>query len=346
MPRKPKYYVRPDGLHETIRKIDGKRVAFRGNTDAEVDRKMIEYRGKIESGRIFKDVESEWETECWKNLSPNSIRNYCTPAKIWVDEFGKDYIKEISPADIDKVLKRIAITHAQKTVNAYKLVINLIMRQAIIAGDITVNPVNAIAVPKGRPKSPRELPLDKEVEIIKKNADTPYGLLHLFVYYTGARKGEALAIQFKNIDRKAGTITISKSLYYNPSLPEIKSPKTAAGTRTVPILAPLLVHLPQGDPEEYLFPLERKTTMERHLRAYRAKTEIACTLHQLRHAYATSLYEAGIDVKEAQELLGHASSQMTMDIYTHIRKSRMDGATTKLNTYFNTQSEHSMTADA
>lgn len=345
MPKKPKYYVRPDGLHEAMRVIDGKRITFRGKTDAEVERKMIEFHGKKEQGRKFKIVEEAWEAECWPKLSPNSIRNYCTPAQIWIDEFGEDYIKDITAADIDKVLKRIAITHAQKTVNAYKLVISLIMRQAIIAGDITVNPVNAISVPKGRPKTPRELPLDKDVEIIKKNADTPYGLLHLFVYYTGARKGEALAIQFKDIDRKAGAITISKSLYYNPSLPEIKDPKTAAGTRTVPILAPLLAQLPQGDSEEYLFPLERKTTMERHLRAYRAKTGIACTLHQLRHAYATSLYEAGIDIKEAQELLGHSSSQMTMDIYTHIRKSRMDGATTKLNTYFNTQLIHSKTAD-
>ena len=32
----PKYYVRPDGLHETIIKINGKRKAFRGKTDREV----------------------------------------------------------------------------------------------------------------------------------------------------------------------------------------------------------------------------------------------------------------------------------------------------------------------
>lgn len=41
----PKYYKRPDGLYETIRKIDGKRVAFRGHTVAEVDRKLIEFQG-------------------------------------------------------------------------------------------------------------------------------------------------------------------------------------------------------------------------------------------------------------------------------------------------------------
>ncbi len=346
MPKKSKYYVRPDGLHETIRKIDGKRVAFRGRTDAEVEKKMIAFRGQIEKGRLFKDVEADWENQCWPKLSPNTLRNYCTPAQVWVDEFGENYIKEITPADIDKVLKRIAITHAQKTVNAYKLVINLIMRQAIISGDITVNPVDAIAVPKGKPKKPRELPIDKDIEKIKKTADNPYGLLHIFIYYTGVRKGEALALQFKDIDREAFVIRISKSLYYDPSIPKIKEPKTAAGVRLVPILTPLLEYLPEGEPDEYVFPLEYKTTMERHLRAYRAKAGIACTLHQLRHAYATTLYEAGIDVKEAQALLGHASVQMTMDIYTHIRNTRMETAKNKLNEYLKTQSEHSNPSNA
>ncbi|MBS7299062.1 MAG: tyrosine-type recombinase/integrase [Eubacteriales bacterium] len=46
------------------------------------------------------------------------------------------------------------------------------------------------------------------------------------------------------------------------------------------------------------------------------------TPHQLRHAYATILYEAGIDEKDAQELMGHTSIQLTRDIYTHISKKR------------------------
>ncbi len=46
MAKKPKYHVRPDGLHETIRLVNGKRVAFRGKTDAEVDQKMIAYQEK------------------------------------------------------------------------------------------------------------------------------------------------------------------------------------------------------------------------------------------------------------------------------------------------------------
>ncbi|MDY4190917.1 MAG: tyrosine-type recombinase/integrase [Oscillospiraceae bacterium] len=44
--------------------------------------------------------------------------------------------------------------------------------------------------------------------------------------------------------------------------------------------------------------------------------------HQLRHAYATMLFENGIAEADAQELLGHAQISTTMDIYTHIREGR------------------------
>ena len=40
MPKYPSYYVRPDGLHETILRINGKRKAFRGKTDKEVWEKV------------------------------------------------------------------------------------------------------------------------------------------------------------------------------------------------------------------------------------------------------------------------------------------------------------------
>lgn len=41
-------------------------------------------------------------------------------------------------------------------------------------------------------------------------------------------------------------------------------------------------------------------------------------LHSIRHSYATRLFEAGIDVKTVQKLMGHSDYKTTMDIYTHV----------------------------
>jgi site-specific recombinase XerD len=39
---------------------------------------------------------------------------------------------------------------------------------------------------------------------------------------------------------------------------------------------------------------------------------------QLRHTYASLLFEAGASIKEVQERLGHSDIKMTMNIYTHV----------------------------
>jgi hypothetical protein len=53
MAKRANYPVRPDGLHESRRMINGVEVTFCGSTDKEVDRKITEYKDQIESGRLF-----------------------------------------------------------------------------------------------------------------------------------------------------------------------------------------------------------------------------------------------------------------------------------------------------
>lgn len=65
------------------------------------------------------------------------------------------------------------------------------------------------------------------------------------------------------------------------------------------------------------------------------------TPHMFRHTYATNLYYAGIDIKTAQNLLGHASIQMTMDIYTHLDSKKITTAGDKLNAFFDNKNNSS-----
>ena len=65
--------------------------------------------------------------------------------------------------------------------------------------------------------------------------------------------------------------------------------------------------------------------------------------HDLRHTYATILYEAGVDVLTAQYLLGHASPETTMKIYTHLSEERKDKSIEKLNDFLECKSDASQT---
>ena len=78
-------------------------------------------------------------------------------------------------------------------------------------------------------QSPQCRPAE-EIAIIKENADTPDGLFFYFLLYTGLRRGEALALQWKDIDEEAGIIHVWRSLYYaGKNNGNFKEPKTEAG---------------------------------------------------------------------------------------------------------------------
>lgn len=57
------------------------------------------------------------------------------------------------------------------------------------------------------------------------------------------------------------------------------------------------------------------------------------TPHIFRHNYATNLYYAGVDLKEAQRLLGHADAKTVIEIYTHLDKEKSNSAP-KIEEYF------------
>lgn len=74
-----------------------------------------------------------------------------------------------------------------------------------------------------------------------------------------------------------------------------------------------------------------ETQFQRQWKLYQKESGVSATPHQLRHAYATILFEAGLDDKDAQELLGHANISTTRDIYTHITNKHREETAKKLN---------------
>ena len=155
--------------------------------------------------------------------------------------------------------------------------------------------------------------------------------------YTGIRRGEALALTYEDIDWENELININKSLYHKHNLPEIKSPKTESGVRSIPLLKPLKDVLDPNktgiifanDSGDYL----KASQVETKLKWYRRETGILCSPHQLRHEYATLLHEADIVDKDAQELLGHSQISTTKDIYMHITPRRLKQTAAKLNEF-------------
>ena len=142
---------------------------------------------------------------------------------------------------------------------------------------------------------------------------------------------------YNDIDLDNDIISVTKSVYHVNNRPFIKEPKTQKGIRNVPILYPLKPYLPNKKSQQYIFSLDGGKTpltemqYQKLWKEYAKSIGINCSAHQLRHSFATMLFECGVDAKDAQDILGHAQLSTTMDIYTHIRDSRRKDVASKIN---------------
>ena len=99
-------------------------------------------------------------------------------------------------------------------------------------------------------------------------------------------------------------------------------PKTELGYRAIPLLPQFEKKIKPGTGLVFPDPMSGKHMTNGHIcqlwKKYKAKSDVECSPHQLRHAYATLLYDNKIQPKDAQMLLGHAQLSTAMDIYTDI----------------------------
>ena len=156
--------------------------------------------------------------------------------------------------------------------------------------------------------------------------------------YTGLRRGEILALQYKDIDREHDLINVTKSVWHDPNDPKLKEPKTAAMRAIEADNKKLKDVLPKGPANDFIFGGKQPWTAhktQRALERYERIHGIKVTPHQLRHRYATILYEAGIDDRMAMELLGHANISTTRNVYTHISTRKKEARTRTLNAFLN-----------
>ncbi|MBQ7799649.1 MAG: tyrosine-type recombinase/integrase [Oscillospiraceae bacterium] len=317
---------RKDGLYQEVLKINGKTKYFYGKTKAEVLRKVRIYEEEQERGKLFKNVADEWWAFHENTIAHNTTKSYKPAYRRAVELFGEVPIKDILPSQINAVIEKFSQNRADKTVRTQLMVYNLIFRYAVQKGYALFNPVRDLTVPKNLPKKKRSSPSSQDIKRVKENTDIPFGMFAFWALYTGLRRGELMALEWKDVDVKNRTITVNKSLYHINNKPAIKLPKTKTSIGVVPILDALAEKIKPG--KGLVFPNEQgeyitDTQFKYMWRKYCQTTGITATPHQFRHAYATMLFENDIPPEEAQALLRHAQLSTTMDIYTDLREDKL-----------------------
>jgi len=196
--------------------------------------------------------------------------------------------------------------------------------------------------------SPPSVPHDDEIAIMTQD-QIGATLRHLgsrtlrpivsFLLGTGVRRGEVLAVRWKDLDLDKGLVRIERSLEQTKTGLRFKSPKTRHGRRNITIppwlVAEMRAHrarqqerrlslgMGRAPDDSLVFARWDGSTRSPHWLTQKfalaaAELGIDCTLHGLRHTHVSQLIAAGLDVLTISRRIGHANPAITLRVYGHM----------------------------
>ncbi len=156
----------------------------------------------------------------------------------------------------------------------------------------------------------------------------PYRMIYTFMYCTGVRRGEALALRGEDIDLEKGTAHIYHQIKYAHE--GFMPLKTDSSERTIKLsdnLIKLLRSL-ETEPQDFLFGKDAPipiTNLQKHFtKGIKESGVKKIRLHDLRHSFATNAINNGCNIVAVSKYLGHATIQQTLETYTHLLEKTDD----------------------
>lgn len=342
-----------------------KRIAARGKTEREALQKLAELKADYAAGLVLVTKASPFERyaeeylEIYKRpkVDPATFANEHRRLQLYFyPHIGCISLEKLTTSTLQQCLnemqeKGLSQDYIKKAYNLVFAVLDQARKDRLLLYNVAEN----CTVPQGKPPKSRRALTEAERQLfLTACAQSPKGANYLITYYCGLRPAEVKALRWANIDFKAKTITVTNRADAKSA---IKSPKSKAGYRTIPIPDALMVELlklPRNiDKNAFVFGDEKPQTKQNYERGWRNikrhmniaagailyRNQIVQSVidddispYYLRHTYCTMLAEIGIPLKTAQYLMGHSSVELTANIYTHLTPKLIADATPLLAT--------------
>lgn len=340
---------RKDGIYYYRTTYNDKRVSLYASTLTELREKEKEIQKDINDsvdysgGKITVIILAERYLELRSSIKTNTKKLYMAMMKILKNSyFGSMQVSSVKQSDAQKWLINL-----RKEGRSYKYVVTIhrwikaVFNMACRDDLIRKNPFNFSLACILIPDEKERLPLTKEeqnslLEFLQQNkhCDKYYNEVCILLY-TGLRVSELCGLTVDCLDFENKTITVEKQFIKLDGKDDyMDSLKTKASYRTIPMTNEVCLCLKNAIAKKdisspFVFLNTHKNPLssrdiQRHLRRiekiYNETHETSITKvtpHVLRHTFCTNLMNAGVSIKSIQYLMGHASPQMVLNVYSH-----------------------------
>ena len=247
-----------------------------------------------------------YETYKAPNLSANSLRNIEQQIRLHTPEWLKKMpLNSIKLFHIDRALQSMPLGRTRKYT---KQVWHSAFKKAQQLDIIEKNVVTLTDDVKYKKQKSKALTLKEQAEFIEAIKGRRFEFVMLFYLYTGVRRAEALSLEWKDIDEESGLILIK-------------------GTKTEDSVLSIIL----TDDVKHILEKQRLQNQKDKISGSRVfpysnqqaskNFKAVCPahhLHDLRHTFITRCAECGVNPNVCQQLVGHSTADMTMNVYTHV----------------------------
>jgi integrase len=279
---------------------------------------------------------------------PSVLRSYDQVLKRYVfPTLGGMPLAEVSAVDLQKLVERLRGSGlSASTIRNATTPLRAIYRRAVALGLTAENPTRSVSLPSGAVRRAHAGDPGEATRLVAALPEGDQGIWGA-AFWAGLRLGELRALRWSDVDEKAGLIHVCRS--WDPRAGEVE-PKSAAGHRSVPILAPLSPYLAAqrercawaDRPTGLVFGSSVRTPFgygalyRRATKAWAAANLPRVTPHQARHSFASFLIASGVTVKALTTYMGHGSSRLSLDTYGHLFPSEAVQDAAQINAWLET----------
>ncbi len=308
---------------------------------------------------------SDWLEQQRTQLQPSTLRQYTgTADRYLVPLLGDRLLTDITHRDISEFYRRLLLAGglrgkplALATVQRVAAMTHKVFEDALRDELVLANPCDKALLPRIDPNAqPRELRVWTAEELslfLEHQRRRRLWPLWVVAAGTGLRRGELLGLRWRDVDAPGATIHVRRALSVIAGTPQLKLPKSNR-TRSLRVGGAVLHALelrqqqqrrdaevidraPRDEtstwdlvftePDGGMLSPQKVTDTFRE--AVRDAPVPAIRLHDVRHAHATWLLQAGVSPKVVSARLGHASVKTTLDIYAEVLPAMDEDAATR-----------------